>query len=143
MNEVERAVIEAARAWLKGWKAVQGQAAVITPDSPLRPLQDAVEALEMTVNNKPTGFIVHKPWSEIPAGWFVQAKPGGPWYEVLSTSLGAGQQYVTIRMPDGSTLDTQRPREDQVSCRAGSQTNPIGDAVQALGEGTEILEDRP
>jgi len=93
--------------------------------------------------NEPTGFVRSKLWSAVPAGWFVQAKPGGDWYEVLATrAMHSNLQLVKLRIGNGE-VETQRPREDRVSCRAGSLTNPIGDAVQALGEGVEILEDQP
>ena len=102
----------------------------------------ASEALRRKTN-EPTGFVRSKLWSAVPAGWFVQAKPGGDWYEVLATrAMHSDLQLVKLRIGNGE-VETQRPRGDWVSCRAGSLTNPIGDAVQALGDGVEILEDRP
>lgn len=150
MNALEQAVIDAARAWLKQWKSElpEGHSQVITPASTLRPIQDAVEALDIAESleqptNEPTGFVRSKPWTAVPVGWFVQAKPGGDWYEVLATrAMHSDLQLVKLRIGNGE-VETQRPREDWVSCRAGSLSNPIGDAVQALGEGVEILEDRP
>lgn len=94
--------------------------------------------------NEPTGFVTSKPWGVIPVGWFVQAKPDGPWYEVTATvRVNDAVQKVWLRFPDGSEVWHGRNPQSVVTCRAGSLSNPIGDAVQALGDGVEILEDRP
>lgn len=92
--------------------------------------------------NQPIGFVTSKPWSAIPVGWFVAVKPTGPWYEVLGTERIGDAQQVTIRVGDGSNSWLRDPRTE-VTCRAGSMTNPLGDAVRVLGDGVEILEDQP
>ena len=86
--------------------------------------------------NEPIGFVVHRPWSAIPVGWFVAVKPTGPWYEVTaSVRKDEREQIVWLKFPDGTEHEFPRGRTVEVTCRAGSLSNPIGDAVQALGEG--------
>lgn len=73
--------------WLEGWKAQfpDDPGRKITPDSPLRPLQDAVEAFQAACGPVPLT------WGQVPTGWEVQA-PDGKWYRVEATGrVGAGQ----------------------------------------------------
>lgn len=92
--------------------------------------------------NKPTGFIVRKAWSTIPAGWFVT--PGGrtpQWFEVRATQRSGSSQMITLAMPDGDRVFGYDP-DVQVDCRRGSLApSSVQAALEALGAGVEILED--
>jgi hypothetical protein len=89
--------------------------------------------------NEPTGPVEHRPWTEIPAGWFVQA-PNREWYEVVSTKRMPAAQKVVLRMPDGRELETARQAQ-KVPCRAGTTSVPWETMRDVLG--AEILEDGP
>lgn len=94
--------------------------------------------------NKPTGFVARKPWSQIPAGWFVQAPKTHTWYEVKATrAMHSDLQLVTLADPDGKNVETRRPRDERVPCRKGTLpgTAEVADALDLFGEGAQILKD--
>lgn len=138
MTEQERAVIEAARAWNR----------VSTPDDAedaREALMDAVGALEESLKpNQPTGFIVDRPWGEIPAGWFVKA-PNGQWYEVIGTAFRDARQWVTTRLPGGTDYTGSRDPAAKVPTRRGSLHPEADAALDALGGAftVDVLDDPP
>lgn len=87
--------------------------------------------------NKPTGPVESRPWSAVPAGWFVQT-PRGVWLEVTATRLDAGRQVVEF----GKSQGTHQNPLAVVPCRRGTWDSEVSDAVDLFGEGAEILEDR-
>ena len=93
--------------------------------------------------NTPTGFVVHKPWKSIPAGWFVT--PGGrtpQWFEVLATTRHGSIQRVRLRMADGTPREFDYDPDVRVQCRRGSlAVSSVEHALEVLGEGAEILAD--
>lgn len=131
MTDQERAVIEAAKAWAReGNNSTTGGA-----------LLDAVAALPV---NAPTGFIVDRPWGEIPAGWFVKA-PNGQWYEVLRTRLDRGiGQAVTLSV-NGKEVSRDRDPAAKVPTRRGSLHPEADAALDALGGAftVDVLDDPP
>lgn len=141
-EELERAVISAALAWHRSC----GLYGMADRTGPLGQLADAIDALTEAPlpweqpTNKPTGFVLRKAWKAIPAGWFVQAKPGGPWYEVLETIRRPGAQAVMLRIGNDSKTYPRDP-DAPVTCRRGTLTGPVSDALDALSDGVEILED--
>jgi hypothetical protein len=103
VTELEKAVVEAARAWVRA-----GELLTIGGDEAADALMDAVKALETSLAaNKPTGLIFARTWAEIPAGWFVQT-PGG-WWEVVSARQSPDRrQWVKLRAPNGETGEWPR-----------------------------------
>lgn len=99
----------------------------------------AVEPVE-PATNQPTGFVFRKPWKSIPAGWFVRAKADGPWFEIVDTGrLDSATQAVTLK---GLRTFAYDPNAT-VTCRRGSLApTSVQAALEALGEGVEILDDR-
>jgi hypothetical protein len=94
--------------------------------------------------NRPTGFVVRKTWSTVPAGWFV-CVPGktASWWEVIATRYAEGWQHVTLRGQDGREGTWPRDPDGEVKVRRGTQVPAeITDAIEALGEGAAIIEDR-
>ena len=89
--------------------------------------------------NQPTGDIQTRPWSSIPAGWFVKA-PGGAWYEILKTRRVADAQVVTI-LVNGREGSFPYSADHRVVCRRGTRHTEVSDAVDLFGEGAEIRED--
>lgn len=124
-------VLTAAVVWLEGWKAQYPDEPhrKITPDSPLRPLQDAVEAF----------LAAHGPraltWGQVPAGWEVQA-PDGQWYRLETTRYSdhARKQMITMLGKEWS-----RDPAGPVTARPGVP-NPTDAALAALGW-PQVLED--
>jgi hypothetical protein len=91
--------------------------------------------------NKPTGFVVSKPWNQIPVGWFVRA-PKNVWYEVASNGFENGRQRVGLWLSPDDVLVWPRDPDERVFCRRGSlASHAQADAMDALGEGATILED--
>jgi hypothetical protein len=91
--------------------------------------------------NEPTGPITKRAWSAIPAGWFVQA-PNGAWYEVVATSgMTGAMQDVTI-IVNGVEATHPRPASSLVPARRGTLVTEVSDALDALGEGARVVEDR-
>lgn len=96
-----------------------------------------------TEPNKPTGSKVTKPWSEIPAGWFVYV-PNGQAYEVMATKLSGVMQEVTLRAPDGKLGTFPRQRDAEVWCRRGSHGQTLDDAIETLAASfgkVEVISD--
>lgn len=95
--------------------------------------------------NKPTGFVLPRPWELVPAGWFVRT-PDLKWYEVIGTKLEGGKQHVTLKAPDGRTGTFPRDPKAEVKVRRGTQTNRLSDAIESLSDtfgGTSIVKDDP
>jgi len=92
--------------------------------------------------NEPTGFVVRRPWSAIPVGYFVRAPKGNDWYEVMETrEMHSDLQLVVLKL-GGNLITTQRPRDQEVHVRRGSLANPSADALNTFGPGTSIIEDQ-
>jgi hypothetical protein len=91
--------------------------------------------------NKPTGFRVRRPWSAVPAGWFVKVPNGDARWEVLRTERVGPVQRVTLRMPDGTTGQWDQPPDREVLCQRGTLVTEAADALEVLGEGAEVLKD--
>lgn len=139
MTPEERAVIEAARAW---W-ASPGLARDDFAAGDLSEAVRALEAAERDARNEPDSTATPQPraWMYIPAGWFVQAKPGGPWYEVLANVQTGVDQVVTLRDMDGKVGTWGRPRRDQVAAVPGTVMGEVGEAIAVLGHNVEIIDD--
>jgi hypothetical protein len=138
LNDRERAVIEAAKAWRVN------RFSLTEPKSEHEELAAAVDALEANEPNEPDGMIQKRPWSRIPAGWFVfPPRVAGAAYEVLRTEHVSDGQRVTIRQQGATTeLTHTYPHDREVVCRPGSKAPAVDAALDALGPGVEIIEDQ-
>lgn len=93
--------------------------------------------------NKPTGFVLTRPWELVPAGWFVKT-PSGAWFEVVETKRNGTTQDVTLRAPDGKTGSFPRPCLAEVKVRRGTHGTQLDDAIEALSDvfgGVQVLSD--
>lgn len=114
-----------------------------------RTLEDILrwaENHEKECKNEPTGFILSRTWSTVPAGWFVR-DPKGNWLEVGKTSFigSTGTQMVSIRVGDGFQAFPRDP-DGPVKVRRGTWSPVVrDDAITSLESAfhTAILRDEP
>lgn len=95
--------------------------------------------------NKPTGFKIHRPWRQIPAGWFVTT-PDGKRFEVLASKANGAFQDVTLRFPDGRSGTWPRPADGDVLCQRGTHTKALDEAIDHLAAAfgpVEVLDSPP
>ncbi|MFL6145610.1 MAG: hypothetical protein ACJ72N_27580 [Labedaea sp.] len=84
-----------------------------------------------------------RPWSQIPAGWFIQ-DPKGLWWEIVETEAAPPMQKVTIRQ-GGHQGTWERPPAQQVMAAPGTLASPIQGATDALFSSftdTRVLKDQ-
>lgn len=161
--EVIEAVQDTAREWLTGsWNAnadegilhcaqvrlvwqTDGSALVKVDDDVVARIgvSASVSFLEFKDEvNAPTGFILPRTWSTVPAGWFVK-DPKGRWWEILETKETPAGQRVAMRM-EGNRGEWTRDPAGPVSARRGTLSPKTrDDAMDALAEAftTAVIKD--
>jgi hypothetical protein len=133
MTDAIRAVVDAARMLRADVKRTGEE-----PDASLTVgLWSAVDALEDVLSlgggmpNAPYGFTLTRPWELVPMGWFVKT-PKGEWFEIVGTHREGALQRVTMRSPNGKEGTFPRNPAEGVSCRRGTHTKELSDAIEAL-----------
>jgi len=155
LKEIADAGIGTIQEWLKHWQRDNGE------NVRLRYFEDGTTVVEldnevvMSVHlavdvsmdkyvdavNEPTGFVLKRTWSTVPAGWFVRT-PKGDWIEVMSTTREGGQQMVTLDV-SGQRKAWPRDPAGEVDVRRGTLVDKsMDEAITALGD-VSILEDVP
>lgn len=97
--------------------------------------------------NKPAGFVLSRPWGQVPSGWFVRVPGGSAWYEVIAVTLegGTGRLMVTLDV-NGTRGTWQRDPDAKVDVRRGTRVDAMSAAVDTLmdaGMVEAILDDQP
>jgi hypothetical protein len=159
LKEIADAAHDTITEWLKRWRAGEnGEGEEIR----LRHMDDGTTVVEvdgdevMSVRiavdvsvaeyvdavNKPVGFVLTRPWSRIPVGWFVRT-PKGDWVEVLATHRDGCNQRVTLDVSGKQGTYPYDP-DAKMSVRRGTLVDATMDAaVDALGDASPILDDSP
>lgn len=125
-----RSVLDAAQAWRRGMVAIADECEpeAYALASALDVLSEALDATP----NEPTGFVLKRAWSEVPAGWFVRhPKNPGEWLEVVSTRREDDKQWVSLRVGD-QVGEWPRDPQAEVSVRKGTRTEEMDRALSVL-----------
>jgi hypothetical protein len=137
MNEQERAVVEAACAYVNA----PPEPAHEDPEAPgwSAMMEGLYYGLEKAVRAyQPSGPRIDQArlltWGTVPAGWYVKA-PDGKWFRVVSTYVTRAKQLVTLADAGSWHRDPHGP---VTACPGPS--NATDSAIEALGF-PQILED--
>lgn len=140
-------IADAARALIEAARAYRNEPGIHEGTPGRGKFCKAVDALDAAMAkltpNKPYGFKLRRPWELVPAGWFVQV-PNGEWYEVTGTKRVGAMQEVGLRSPAGRSGAFPRNPEAEVTCRRGTHTKELSDAIEALSDvfgPVQVLED--
>lgn len=90
--------------------------------------------------NKPAGFILSRPWGQVPAGWFVRSPKGNAWYEVIARE----GDMVTLDVA-GTRGTWHRDPDVKVDVKRGTRADAMSAAVDAFmdaGMVDAVLDDK-